>query len=223
MWSSKQQNHSSPGSGDARRRAQLLRLLARFQLFLFVSLTRVLRSPPHSLTYSNVCYCCAAPRVCFFGSKIGLGALALNTNIFSFSFYIFNFLATVPTPFVASARARGDADLASRYVCTVRKGILLLFRTAFFCVFLCGLAAPLSLSLSRFLSVFSALIRDVGDACWSSFIPVCYFCYVRAVLPVVYSIGAGGRERECLSRTPGTGEQQESMRTKPQRKLKGAQ
>ena len=46
--------------------------------------------------------------------KIGLGALALNTNIFSFSFYIFNFLATVPTPFVASARARGDADLASR-------------------------------------------------------------------------------------------------------------
>lgn len=48
-------------------------------------------------------------------SKIGLGALALNTNIFSFSFYIFNFLATVPTPFVASARARGDADLASRW------------------------------------------------------------------------------------------------------------
>eukprot|EP00903_Cladosiphon_okamuranus_P014710 g13631.t1 len=50
------------------------------------------------------------------GGTIGLGALALNTNIFSFSFYIFNFLATVPTPFVASARARGDADLASRLV-----------------------------------------------------------------------------------------------------------
>lgn len=61
----------------------------------------------------NRTYLCAFVCVCIW-RKIGLGALALNTNIFAFSFYIFNFLATVPTPFVASARARGDADLASR-------------------------------------------------------------------------------------------------------------
>ncbi|CAM9775805.1 unnamed protein product, partial [Ectocarpus fasciculatus] len=50
------------------------------------------------------------------GGEIGLGALALNTNVFTFSFYIFNFLATVPTPFVASARAKGDEMGASRLI-----------------------------------------------------------------------------------------------------------
>ncbi|CAM9520942.1 unnamed protein product [Scytosiphon promiscuus] len=50
------------------------------------------------------------------GGEIGLGALALNTSIFTFSFYIFGFLATVPTPFVASARAKGDNAGAARLV-----------------------------------------------------------------------------------------------------------
>ncbi|CAN0194362.1 unnamed protein product, partial [Pylaiella littoralis] len=50
------------------------------------------------------------------GGEVGLGALALNTSIFTFSYYIFNFLATVPTPFVASARAKGDEDGAARLV-----------------------------------------------------------------------------------------------------------
>ncbi|CAN0453331.1 unnamed protein product, partial [Hapterophycus canaliculatus] len=47
--------------------------------------------------------------------QIGLGALALNTSIFMFTFCIFGFLATVPTPFVASARAKGDDAGAARY------------------------------------------------------------------------------------------------------------
>lgn len=47
-------------------------------------------------------------------NKVGLGALALNNTIFWFSFYIFNFLATVPTPFVAAARASGDQVGAAR-------------------------------------------------------------------------------------------------------------
>lgn len=42
------------------------------------------------------------------GGEIGLGALAINSYLFFFSFFVFNFLATVPTPFVASARASGD-------------------------------------------------------------------------------------------------------------------
>lgn len=55
--------------------------------------------------------------VCLFGlSQLGLGALGLNTYIFTFALYVFGFLATVPTPFVASARARGDEAGAAKWV-----------------------------------------------------------------------------------------------------------
>eukprot|EP00904_Undaria_pinnatifida_P005645 jgi/Undpi1/220/HiC_scaffold_1.g00217.m1 len=50
------------------------------------------------------------------GGEVGLGALGLNTYVFAFSFYVFGFFATVPTPFVASARARGDEIGAANLV-----------------------------------------------------------------------------------------------------------
>lgn len=46
--------------------------------------------------------------------QVGLGALGLNANVFYFVFYIFDFLATVPTPLVASARAEGDFARAAK-------------------------------------------------------------------------------------------------------------
>ncbi|CAN0433420.1 unnamed protein product, partial [Laminaria digitata] len=55
----------------------------------------------------------------FGGGEVGLGALGLNTYIFTFAFYVFGFFATVPTPFVASARARGDEIGAAKYVLVV--------------------------------------------------------------------------------------------------------
>lgn len=50
--------------------------------------------------------------------QVGLGALGLNTNVFYLIVYVFDFLATVPTPYVASARAKGDFDGAARWVIT---------------------------------------------------------------------------------------------------------
>ncbi|CAN0094862.1 unnamed protein product [Ectocarpus sp. 6 AP-2014] len=75
------------------------------------------------------------------GGEIGLGALALNTNVFTFSFYIFNFLATVPTPFVASARAKGDEKGAARLIgqlltAALALGVVLLVMLEFFGVHL---------------------------------------------------------------------------------------
>ncbi|CBN77635.1 mate efflux protein, multi antimicrobial extrusion family [Ectocarpus siliculosus] len=75
------------------------------------------------------------------GGEIGLGALALNTNVFTFSFYIFNFLATVPTPFVASARAKGDEKGAARLIgqlltAALALGVVLLVLLEFFGVHL---------------------------------------------------------------------------------------
>ncbi|CAM9470074.1 unnamed protein product, partial [Ectocarpus sp. 12 AP-2014] len=75
------------------------------------------------------------------GGEIGLGALALNTNVFTFSFYIFNFLATVPTPFVASARAKGDENGAARLIgqlltAALALGVVLLVMLEFFGVHL---------------------------------------------------------------------------------------
>ncbi|CAN0137031.1 unnamed protein product, partial [Ascophyllum nodosum] len=48
------------------------------------------------------------------GSEEGLQAQGLNTYVFTFAFYVFGFLTTVPTPFVAAARAKGDVIGAAK-------------------------------------------------------------------------------------------------------------
>ena len=45
-------------------------------------------------------------------SAAALGALGVNTALFSFSFLIFNFLGTATTPMIARAAAKGDKKLA---------------------------------------------------------------------------------------------------------------
>ncbi|CAN0432958.1 unnamed protein product, partial [Ascophyllum nodosum] len=50
------------------------------------------------------------------GSEEGLQAQGLNTYVFTFAFYVFGFLTTVPTPFVAAARAKGDVIGAANLV-----------------------------------------------------------------------------------------------------------
>lgn len=56
----------------------------------------------------------SGPVVIIDAAQVGLGALGLNTNVFYFVFYVFDFLATVPTPLVASARAEGDFARAAK-------------------------------------------------------------------------------------------------------------
>lgn len=74
-------------------------------------------APPAAPLYlSRGVYLPPKPRLVLVRVKIGLGALAINSYLFFFSFFVFNFLATVPTPFVASARASGDEVGAARWV-----------------------------------------------------------------------------------------------------------
>ncbi|MGH8875588.1 MAG: MATE family efflux transporter, partial [Acidimicrobiia bacterium] len=47
---------------------------------------------------------------------VALGALGVDTALFSFAFLLFNFLAYGTTPFVAQAVGRGDPDRAGRVV-----------------------------------------------------------------------------------------------------------
>ncbi|CAM9260281.1 unnamed protein product [Chrysoparadoxa australica] len=85
----------------------------------------------------------------------GLAALGLNAFIFSFSFYLFNFFATVPTPLVASSLAAGDQEAANRILgqlITLALGIGSL------------LMVVLEVGSSEFLSVMGANADTMGPA-----------------------------------------------------------
>ncbi|CAM9113438.1 unnamed protein product [Ectocarpus sp. 4 AP-2014] len=117
------------------------------------------------------------------GGEIGLGALALNTNVFTFSFYIFNFLATVPTPFVASARAKGDEQGAARLIgqlltAALALGVVLLVMLEFFGVHLLQLLGATAVNedqallflRARALSAPAVLMMSVGNGAFRGFL-----------------------------------------------------
>jgi MATE family multidrug resistance protein len=49
-----------------------------------------------------------------------LAALGVNSALFTFSFVVFNFLATAATPMIATALAAGDGERAGKVTLQVR-------------------------------------------------------------------------------------------------------